>query len=398
MNSLGDIKNKRVLLLQGPMGFFFKRLDFALRKQGAKTFRIGLNAGDRFFSALDNYTPFRGKVDEWPNFIEDFLKKNSIDLVFLFGDCRYYQSIAIEKAKSLGGVKVFVFEEGYVRPHYITMEPWGVNDHSSLPRDPNFYSSLDNIKVKPPKHAGQSKFQLVLSATIYYLIANIFSFRYPNYMHHRDMSAVNEAFFGIRGAFRKIIYPFLYERGMEKMLKGRLCKRYFFVPLQTHNDFQILAHSDFKSVEKFIIFVLESFAKDAPKDIFLLFKHHPVDRGRRDYRSFIFEQAEILGVKSRIIVLYDTHLPTCIKYAKGTVTVNSTVGFTSLSYGVPTITLGRAVYDMKGLTNYGVELKEFWHNQLPPSIELFNKFRSYVISNTQLNGSFYGMFPEELKS
>ena len=39
-------------------------------------------------------------------------------------------------------IDVFVFEEGYVRPHYITMEKFGVNDYSQISRNPNFYQNL----------------------------------------------------------------------------------------------------------------------------------------------------------------------------------------------------------------------------------------------------------------
>ncbi|WP_250313331.1 capsular polysaccharide export protein, LipB/KpsS family, partial [Escherichia coli] len=34
------------------------------------------------------------------------------------------------------------FEEGYLRPQFITVEEGGVNAYSSLPRDPDFYRKL----------------------------------------------------------------------------------------------------------------------------------------------------------------------------------------------------------------------------------------------------------------
>ena len=36
-------------------------------------------------------------------------------------------------------VAVYVFEEGYLRPDYVTLEPGGVNAASALPREPGFY-------------------------------------------------------------------------------------------------------------------------------------------------------------------------------------------------------------------------------------------------------------------
>ena len=395
MNSIGEVKGRRILLLQGPMGYFFKRLDKAFRAQGAQTFRIGFNVGDRFFSYGDNYTPYRGHPgEEWEAFIERYLRDNAIDKIFLFGDCRHYQSIAIGVAQKLG-VEVFVFEEGYVRPHYITMERWGVNDYSHVSRDPDFYRALPEIKVPKPRHARASKTEMVVSATIYYALSNLLEFCYPHYRHHRDFSAIKEAFHGVRGLVRKGIYPYWDRKTLER-LTGELSGRFYFVPLQTHNDFQILQHSPYQSIEKFIIHVVESFAEHAPEDTYLFFKHHPVDRGRKNYRNVILEQAGYAGVKDRVLVGHDMKLPEIFKHARATVTVNSTVGLTSIQYGVPTITLGRAIYDIPGLTNSGMELHDFWTRYKQPDAELYRKFHAYIVDNTQLNGSFYGLMPEEL--
>ncbi len=400
MNKIGSVNGKNILLLQGPMGNFFKKLDNHLRKNGAKTFRIGFNVGDAFFSNRDNYTPFKDDRKAWPAFVEKFMITNEIDLVFLFGDCRYYQSVAIKKAKKIRhirSIKVFVFEEGYVRPDYITMEAWGVNAYSSLSRKREFYEALPLKDTPKPQPAKTSKTQIVFSAIIYYFLSKSFLFLYPHYKHHRDMSAIKEAFYGIRGLFRKIAFPLLYESGIKDRIKTNLNKKYFFVPLQTHTDFQILVHSKFISIEKFIINVLESFSKNALKEDYLIFKHHPVDRGRKNYREFIFEQAEIFGLSDRVIVLYDTHLPTLIKHSKGCVTINSTVGLSAIYHNIPTKTLGKAIYNINGLTAKEQSLREFWKNPQGPNSELFKKFYAYIIENTQLNGSFYGLFPKDLK-
>jgi len=395
VNKIGSIEGKRVLLLQGPMGDFFKKLDSHFRNRGAITYRLGLNMGDRLFSYSDNYIPFRGKSKEWEDFLYKFLIDKKIDKIFLFGDCRYYQAVAIEISKKLD-IDVFVFELGYVRPDYITMERYGVNDYSRISRDPAFYRKLSVIKNPPPLPANPSRFKMLYSATLYYLIANLFSFRYPHYQHHRDFSAVREAFFGIRGAVRKLLYP-LRERKYMPMITGELSKKYYLVPLQTHNDFQVLQHSSYLSIEKFIIEVIESFAKYAPKKTWLIFKHHPVDRGRKNYRSFIMRQAELYGIDNRVLVVHDLYLPTLLQNAKATVTINSTVGLTAISYGIATITLGNAIYDIKGLTSKGMTLDKFWKNYKKPNKDLYNKFVNYLIDKTQLNGSFYGRFPVELE-
>jgi capsular polysaccharide export protein len=396
VNKISSLENKRILFLQGPMGTFFKRLDTNFRKQGAVTFKIGFNMGDRFFSYQDNYVPFSDMPTAWPEFIARFLEENQIEMIFLFGDCRYYQRITRQIAYEKQ-IEVYVFEEGYLRPHYITLEKFGVNGFSNLPRKAAFYYGLPLKKTTPPQHSHPSKTKMIVSATIYYALSNLFTFRYPHYHHHRDFSAIKEAFYGVRGLLRKGLYA-LVERRYLPLLTKQLSGKYYFVPLQTHNDFQVLQHSHYRSIEKFIIEVLESFSYHAPKNTYLVFKHHPVDRGRRNYRKFIQEQAELLAIEKRIIIIHDVHLPSCLKNAIGTVTINSTVGLSAIGYDKPTIVMGNAIYDIEGLSNKGTSLRKFWHQHKKPDCELYQKFKQYLIQNTQLNGSFYGMMPKELQS
>ena len=394
LNKIGNINKKNILLLQGPMGFFFKRLDKLFREKGATTYRIGFNAGDAFFSYRDNYTSYKDTRKNWAGFIEAFLHQNDIDQIYLFGDCRFYQSQAIQIAREMG-VDVFVFEEGYLRPNYITLEKFGVNNFSAMRRDRAFYDELD-LELLPDLEAENARFKsykMILSAMMYYFMGNVFHFLYPHYQHHRGFSGLREAYFGIRNLYRKQRYK-ITEKHLLKPLVIEREKQFFFVPLQTHNDFQILQHSGYGSIEKFIIEVIESFVHHANVADYLLFKHHPVDRGRMNYSNFINHQARKYGVEDRVNTVHDLHLPTCLQYAKGTITINSTVGLSSIYHGTPVITLGYALYDIEGLTNKRVKLDDFWHSQIKPDKELFEKYRRYLIQNTQLNGSFYGKMPD----
>ncbi len=397
MNKIGKIKDKNILFIQGPIGFFFKDLDSHFRRKGATTFRITLNVADWLFSNRDNTHSFKGKRDEWFYFIESFIKEKKIDKIFLFGDCRFYQSHAIRISMKLN-IDIFVFEEGYVRPDFITMERYGVNNFSKISRDPHFYTALEDDYLKQahtlstfPKYS-----RMAFAAIFYYLSSHFFAFRYPHYIHHREPSAVKEFFWWWRNIFRKAKYKFT-EKGLLAKLTGELSKKYYFVPLQTHNDFQLTEHSDFSTIENFITAVLDSFAAYAPTETLLVIKHHPADRGRKNYELFISELSNQLGISERVMTVHDLHLPSCLKNAIGTVTINSTVGLSSLYHHTPTITLGDAIYDIDGLTSQGVSLDDFWKNYKIPNDLLFHKFRNYLIETTQLNGSFYGRFPVEFK-
>jgi capsular polysaccharide export protein len=396
MNRVGTVDKKNILFLQGPIGFFFRDLDLLFRSKGATTFKITLNSADWLFSNKDNTYPFKGKRDEWQHFIESFLKEKKIDKIFLFGDCRFYQSNAIKVSKQLN-VEVFVFEEGYLRPDFITLERDGVNDFSKISRDAQFYRSLsdDYLNIPTAVSAKPIYKQMAFSAIFYYIAGHFFSFKYPNYIHHRESGAVKEFFWWWYHVFLKAKYQ-LTEKKLLKKITSDWSSRYYFVPLQTHNDYQLTVHSRFDNIEEFITETMQSFALHAPKDTMLLFKHHPQDRGRKDYNTFITNLSTTLGISNRIIVVHDTHLPSCLEHSIATVTINSTVGLSSLIHTKPTITLGKAIYDIEGITAKNMHLDDFWIHNQAPDIELFQKFRTYLLKNTQLNGSFYGKFPVEL--
>jgi capsular polysaccharide export protein len=394
VNSFGSLAGKNILLLQGPVGLFFKKLGKQFQNKGANVFRIGLNAGDSFFSSSHQYTPYKDTPENWQKFVFSFLQEKKIDKIFLFGDCRFYQSIAVAACDALG-VEIYVFEEGYLRPHYITLEKHGVNDYSHISRDPKFYKDLEEVQLPTPEDATPNAISNWSIVITYYFMARLFRLRYPHYQHHRNFSALEEFFFGTRSLMRKVFYTKRDKKYLPK-IQNELSKQYFFVPLQTHNDFQILQHSEYGTIEKFIIEVLESFAKHT-KDELLIFKHHPIDRGRKNFTEFILEQSTSLFITHRILVVHDLHLPTLLNHTKGTITINSTVGLSSILHGTATIALGKAIYNIEGLVYKDMALDNFWTQGKAPDPILAKKFKQHLILTTQLNGSFYGRMPDELK-
>ncbi len=393
---IGSVKNKNCLLLQGPMGPFFRKLDKELRRRGANVHRICFNGGDFLYANKDNCRNFTGTPEKWPFFIARFLKKHRIQMIFLYGDCRYYHKQAKLAAAGLG-IDVYVFEEGYVRPNFITLEKGGVNAHSSMPAEADDYRN--DTPSKPVVHnqdVGRYAFQNWTLCTIaYYVAMRLLFWYYPGYRHHRDDSVLKEAFYGIRNGCRKIAHG-IVERNLAAFISTKLTKRYFFVPLQTIGDFQISEYSPFVDMKDFIGVVMRSFAVHAPKDLFLIIKHHPLDRGRVNYNAHIRKAAKSLGIADRVLSIHDVHLPTCLMHAIGTVTVNSTVGIASLFHETPTIVLGKALYDIDGLTCKGMALERFWTRCRTPEKQLFNRFRARLIEQTQCKGSFYSGFPGTL--
>jgi capsular polysaccharide export protein len=379
-------KGKNVLLLQGPMGPFFRRLARDLEWAGAKVCKVDFCGGDWLFSPAGSI-PYRGGIEEWPEFFRQLVRERQIDVVLLFGDCRPLHRLAHEIAQ-WNGLEIGVFEEGYVRPDFITLERHGVNGFSLLPRSPIYYLQTPVPVIPTARQVGSSFWYAAGWATLYYMASAAMYPWFRHYQHHRSLSPL-EAIPWVRSLWRKMAYA-LKERRALSMLTTNWSKKYFLVPLQVHNDAQVRVHSRFDSVEDFIRQVIESFARHAPDYTCLVFKHHPMDRGYHDYSRFINGLCRELNVQGRVMYLHDQHLPTLLDHALGVVVANSTVGLSALDHGLPVKACKSAVYDMEGLTYQG-ELEDFWrHAQLQlPNPELLMRFRSYLIRHTQLNGNFY---------
>lgn len=390
---LNDIPNyRRVLLLQGPIGPFFRRLAGFLEQRGTDVFKVNFNAGDAlFYPALPRHPRvrlFRQTATAWGRYVSQLLGAERIQAIFLFGDCRFYHRVAIRVARRLG-IAVYVFEEGYVRPDYITLERDGVNGHSRFLREwATHRGYAASIDVPAPRPVGRwIIWPTVFYAVLYGLAGALTRWAFPHYRHHAEYFSVRHGLRWVYGWLLKPVYA-LRQRRLLPRLSGPLSKRYFLVPLQVHRDTQVVTHGEFRRVSHFIRHVVASFAREAPSDLHLVLKHHPLDRGFRNHGRLIREAAATLGVADRVHYVHDLHLPTLLRHARGTVVINSTVGLSSLLHGTPVKAHGKAVYNLPGLVHMG-SLASFWRNPEPIDRRLHNQFRRYLIARTQINGNFY---------
>ena len=383
-------KNAHVLMLQGPVGPFFERLTRDLLDHGHRVSRVLFNAGDALFQRSGRRIPYRGRPDGWPEYIAKLLETEKFDAVVLFGDCRYYHRIAHWTART-HDIPIYVFEEGYLRPDFVTLELEGVNGHSQMPRDPAYYAAHEPVKLPEPERVGSPFLNSALFSMLYYLALNLGWLVYPFYQHHRPIFVPMEIFCWLRSGLRKLTSRSEDDR-VGEMLLNRHRNRFFLVPLQMNIDAQVRFHSGFGSVEEFILRVIQSFAKHAPKKTVLVFKHHPLDRGYSNYRRFIEASAQSMHVSARVFYVHELHLPALLKQARGTVVINSTVGLSSLYHGTPVKVLGDAIYDMPGITS-PQSLDTFWRSPKPVDDGLFARFRNWMLTHNQANGSFYRRLP-----
>ncbi len=383
----GGIKafqGRRVLLLQGPVGPFFKRFARDLHDAGAQVHKLNFNAGDWFF--FHSGETYRGTMEDWPRWLEQRLRTLKIDIVFLFGDCRPIHRAAHEVATGMG-IEVGVFEEGYIRPDFVTLERDGVNANSLMTRTPEDYLRAPDrvIARRPMPH---SFWAMVWWGFLYFTIGGFGQMFFPHYCHHRPLT-IMEMFPWLLSPLRKGWFKWR-QRGVQARLEGELDKRFFLVPLQVHNDSQVVIHADVGGVEGFIASTIVSFAAHAPANCVLVFKHHPMDRGYRDYSALIRRLSRAERCEGRVLYIHDQHTPTLIRHCRGVVVINSTVGLTAVGMKCPTKAVGEAVWDIPGLTYQGA-LDRFWTeaDSAVPDNRLYMKFRDELITTTQINGSFY---------
>lgn len=383
----------RVLLLQGPHGSFFNRVALALLHSGASSVeKIDFNGGDQLFSPAGAHV-YRGKLQDWPNYLTDFIRERGIDCVMVFGDCRPIHAAA-RLVSHAQGVQFWAFEEGYVRPHFITLEPHGVNGHSRLPTDRDSYEQWSMLDL-PQQQTLPPSFWRATGYSIAYFAATILTrWRFPHYLHHRPVR-IADGLCWLRALGRKWHYSWK-ERGALADLQGHGGSQpYFLSVLQVALDAQVREHSKYESIAQYINETVHSFATHAPQEAVLLVKHHPMDRGYTDYSRQMMGLAKELGLQNRLKYIHDQHLPTLMTHAQGMVTINSTVGLSAMDHALPVKTLGQAIYDLPGLTSQR-PLDEFWRHSLldKPEPELHAKFVNYVIAHTQLNGNFYRELPD----
>ena len=380
-----ELTGKRLLLLQGPAGPFFRRLADHLRSRGCQVTKVNFNAGEDLYYRGREVVHFTGSADAWPDFFESLTKEKVIEGVVVFGDCRPLHRAAIERARSLG-LAVYVFEEGYLRPDFVTIERNGVNGYSELPKDPEFYRALSPTKLPPTKPVPHAFVKSAVHTICYAATAALFASRYPNYRHHRDIRPLHQARLWAESSVRRVINT-VRDRAFEKELESGSLPPFFFVPLQVHLDSQ-MRHCRFESIEAFISEVVTSFAKYAPDDTSLVLKHHPMDRAYRDYGECIRSLRDRFALGERLLYVDVIPLPATLRAALGTVVINSTLGLSSIHHGTPVKCLGSAVYDMPGLTYQG-SLDDFFKDPGSVDRSLYQRFRYFLRLQNQINGSVW---------
>ncbi len=382
-----------VLLLMGPLGTFFARFANDLQRQGVPVTKVMFPLHEFGFEK-NQCLPYRGNMEAYPAFLRRVLLDKGIRHVFMYGDFIDPHRLAIEVIATLNQqperefeIDAWVFELGYIRPNFITLERERVNARSSLNQPASFYEALpqvNSIRSNYEKPGSRWRKAWKFPTFIQHSLTDFPIIRGP----HKLQPKPSYLLYQIRGLLRKHIYRFTEKKVHAQLHDGR---PYFLVPLQVSSDSQVSLGSQYWGMEPFIEELIASFAQHHCSGDRLIFKHHPRDRGYNHYGKYIKATARRHGVESKILYFHDGALGPILKHAKAVITINSTVGLQALYHGIPTKVMGKTYYNLPGLTDQQ-DLASFWQNPEPCKRDLFYKFYDYLLNTTQLQGNFDSHF------
>ncbi len=375
------------LFLQGVATPFFADLGRALQSRGHAVRRVNFCGGDLAYAGGLPQWNFMGAAWELRGWLDAHAGNEGFTDVVLFGDCRPLHRRAMAWAKE-NSLRVHVFEEGYFRPYWVTLERGGVNANSQLPRTADWYRDVGSrLPDCDDGTSFVSPFWLRALHDVAYHTAGIGNlFLFPWYRTHAPTSAVIE----YAAYLRRFVANAVHREGDLEAVRKVVSDKvpFYFIPLQLDGDAQIRDHSQFDDMSAAMHTIMASFARYAPGMSRLVIKGHPLDPGLVSYRLEAKMLARHYGLEDRLVYVDAGDLEVLLPNCEGVVTVNSTVGILSLAMGAPTMALSEPIYKLQGLTFDG-KLDQFWRDHAKPDAELFRCFRNAVIHCTQVHGGFY---------
>ncbi|MEB8387377.1 capsule biosynthesis protein CapA [Rhodobacteraceae bacterium KMM 6894] len=378
------------LFLQGPHGPFFARLARMLRRADAQVWRVGFNAGDRaFWPERDSYIPFRDTPDQWGAVLADILTAKGVTDIVLYGDTRPIHAEAVRMARDRG-LTIHVFEEGYMRPYWVTYERGGTNGHSrlvqmSVPDMRRDLEQSDMDAAMPPASWGDMRHHIFYGA-LYHGCVMLANRSYRNFRPHRAIGVRKEFALYLK---RLLLMP---AQAIDRRIATWRIRHggfpYHLALLQLEHDSSFQMHSSFATMADFLETVIEGFARGAPKHHHLVVKAHPLEDGRVPVRRDLRRLARAHGVADRVHYVRGGKLAQLLDEARSAVTVNSTAGQQVLWRGIPLKTFGEAVYAKPEFVSTK-PLRDFFAGAERPDRKAYTDYRRYLLETSQIAGGFY---------
>ncbi len=383
-------ENRVFLFLQGPHGPFFPKLGKMLCRAGAIVWRVGFNAGDQaFWRQRSSYIPYRGTVEDWPEEFSRILADKGVTDIVLYGATRPIHAEAVARARATG-LRIHVFEEGYLRPYWVTYERGGSNGHSRLMemsvRD--MRAALENSGMDqplPPASWGDMRQHIFYSA-LYHGFVMLTNWRYRSFRPHRSLSVTQEFKLYLQ---RLLLMP---AQAIDRRIATWRIRHsgfpYHLALLQLEHDSSFQEHSAFASMTDFLETVVDGFARGAPPHHHLVVKAHPLEDGRVPIRRELKRLAKHYNIAKRVHYVRGGKLAQLLDEARSAVTVNSTAAQQVLWRGIPLKTFGEAVYAKPEFVSTK-PLRDFFAGAERPDHKAYKDYHRYLLETSQVPGGYY---------
>ena len=375
-----DLRGRRFLIVSVPFGPFGRVLAEALERRGADISRMIFNAGDAASWRRAGGVRFNGSASQWPAQVAE-IARGYTDII-VFGEGGPYNQGVLGQTERLGAA-VWVLENGYFRPDWITLERNGVNGSSSLSREADGYAApVPPLPVTRP--IGKILPHHVVNVSLYHLVEAFGRPLYPRYRTPYTVAPWRQ-FFGHIGRYLGLVFQ--SSRGLNtEVIRAR--GPFFIACLQREGDAQLLRYSRFADNAGFLAEVMDSFARHAPKDCRLVVKNHPLDPGLVNLAAVTRRLAAERGLTGRVDFIDGGNLAQLCRASCGMVVNNSSAALSALGFHTPVKALGQAFFDFEGMTDQQ-PLDGFWGAPVAADAALFTRFRAHVIARSQINGNYH---------
>ena len=363
-----------------------------MQGRGHDAYKVNMCGGDVFHWPLPRTLHWRGRHADWPQWVSGHMDRLGVTDLVLLGDWRPLHREAVLLARQRA-IRVWVFEEGYLRPNNITLEEGGVNAASPLPRDAEgvraLAARLAHIQPETPSRADNPMWRRV-AMTAWNHVGNVLLWPiFHRYRTHRPYCIGRE----LIGWLPRWLMRKRRHADSQRVLRAFHHHKlpYYFMPLQLDADSQIRRYSPFSGILESLAVVISDFSANAPKDSCLLIKNHPLDNGLINYRRYVRSLGAATGCSDRLRFVEGVSTSSLINRCRGVVLCNSTVGLTALQAGKAVYCLGDAVFAMPGLAASGrdMPLSHFWSELPAPDASLLEDFLHVLRVTALIPGNFY---------
>ena len=264
------------LFLQSHPSFIGRSLINQMRSQGVECHIVNLSLSDwlsRLGLGAKNYM---GKLENWRDYLRNFIECNAITDIVYYQDQRPYHRIARSLAHEMK-LNTYVYEFGYFRPDWVTLEKGGMGPFSHFPNNPEqimrLASKLDERVYST--HYPYPFFAEAFFEVVYHMMPRGFPFVFRHYKNDRYY----HPWFDFPSYIPRLLRSKSLEISAQQTIDSLVADEteFFVIPMQLQSDYQIRRASHYGHMSEMVEEVISSFKKNANKDAALVFKVHPLD-------------------------------------------------------------------------------------------------------------------------